>query len=229
MVGVQPFGGEGLSGTGPKAGGPLYLVHLLGLTNPPPERLGLVRRPGGDVLPAAFDALEAWAAAPGREALAEVCRAYRTATLLGWEARLPGPTGETNRLSFAPRGEVLCRAGDEAALLEQLAAALACGNTPVLDAGVRLPVGLPAEVAGRVQRLAPGETRAVAAVLAAGDDGRLAAIRREAAAAGGALQPVIGADPLTERYPLHRLCVERVMTVNTTAAGGNTSLMTLAG
>ena len=25
MVGVQPFGGEGLSGTGPKAGGPHYL------------------------------------------------------------------------------------------------------------------------------------------------------------------------------------------------------------
>lgn len=29
VVGVQPFGGEGLSGTGPKAGGPLYLQRLL--------------------------------------------------------------------------------------------------------------------------------------------------------------------------------------------------------
>lgn len=28
VVGVQPFGGEGLSGTGPKAGGPNYLQHL---------------------------------------------------------------------------------------------------------------------------------------------------------------------------------------------------------
>jgi RHH-type proline utilization regulon transcriptional repressor/proline dehydrogenase/delta 1-pyrroline-5-carboxylate dehydrogenase len=28
VVGVQPFGGEGLSGTGPKAGGPLYLQRL---------------------------------------------------------------------------------------------------------------------------------------------------------------------------------------------------------
>ena len=28
VVGVQPFGGEGLSGTGPKAGGPHYLYHL---------------------------------------------------------------------------------------------------------------------------------------------------------------------------------------------------------
>ena len=28
VVGVQPFGGEGLSGTGPKAGGPNYLQRL---------------------------------------------------------------------------------------------------------------------------------------------------------------------------------------------------------
>jgi len=28
VVGVQPFGGQGLSGTGPKAGGPLYLPRL---------------------------------------------------------------------------------------------------------------------------------------------------------------------------------------------------------
>ncbi|MBU2409994.1 MAG: trifunctional transcriptional regulator/proline dehydrogenase/L-glutamate gamma-semialdehyde dehydrogenase, partial [Gammaproteobacteria bacterium] len=29
VVGVQPFGGEGLSGTGPKAGGPLYMARML--------------------------------------------------------------------------------------------------------------------------------------------------------------------------------------------------------
>src|SRR5208337_232438 len=29
VVGVQPFGGHALSGTGPKAGGPLYLKRLL--------------------------------------------------------------------------------------------------------------------------------------------------------------------------------------------------------
>jgi delta 1-pyrroline-5-carboxylate dehydrogenase len=28
VVGVQPFGGEGLSGTGPKAGGPHYLARF---------------------------------------------------------------------------------------------------------------------------------------------------------------------------------------------------------
>jgi RHH-type proline utilization regulon transcriptional repressor/proline dehydrogenase/delta 1-pyrroline-5-carboxylate dehydrogenase len=29
VVGVQPFGGEGLSGTGPKAGGPNYLLRFV--------------------------------------------------------------------------------------------------------------------------------------------------------------------------------------------------------
>jgi RHH-type proline utilization regulon transcriptional repressor/proline dehydrogenase/delta 1-pyrroline-5-carboxylate dehydrogenase len=28
VVGSQPFGGEGLSGTGPKAGGPHYLLRF---------------------------------------------------------------------------------------------------------------------------------------------------------------------------------------------------------
>jgi RHH-type proline utilization regulon transcriptional repressor/proline dehydrogenase/delta 1-pyrroline-5-carboxylate dehydrogenase len=45
VVGVQPFGGHGLSGTGPKAGGPLYLRRLL--AHCPPAAL-----PQGDqVLP----------------------------------------------------------------------------------------------------------------------------------------------------------------------------------
>jgi RHH-type proline utilization regulon transcriptional repressor/proline dehydrogenase/delta 1-pyrroline-5-carboxylate dehydrogenase len=39
VVGVQPFGGEGLSGTGPKAGGPLYLYRLL--ANRPENALGV--------------------------------------------------------------------------------------------------------------------------------------------------------------------------------------------
>jgi RHH-type proline utilization regulon transcriptional repressor/proline dehydrogenase/delta 1-pyrroline-5-carboxylate dehydrogenase len=29
VVGVQPFGGRGLSGTGPKAGGPNYLLRFV--------------------------------------------------------------------------------------------------------------------------------------------------------------------------------------------------------
>ncbi len=231
VVGVQPFGGEGLSGTGPKAGGPLYLVRLLGLGDVPPEALGLQRRPAGEALPApcaALDALEAWAEGRGRGALAQVCRDDRGASLLGWEAWLPGPTGESNRLHFVPRGAVLCRAGSEAALLAQLAAALATGNTPLLPAAAPLPPDLPAAVTRHLRQLAPGERAACVAVLAEGEAEALAAIRRELAARDGALVPVIGPDPASGRYPLHRLCGERVLTVNTAAAGGNAALMTLA-
>ncbi|KAF1045999.1 trifunctional transcriptional regulator/proline dehydrogenase/L-glutamate gamma-semialdehyde dehydrogenase [Xylophilus sp.] len=47
VVGVQPFGGEGLSGTGPKAGGPLYLHRLLA-TGPAPGQTQLLPGPTGE-------------------------------------------------------------------------------------------------------------------------------------------------------------------------------------
>ena len=55
VVGVQPFGGRGLSGTGPKAGGPLYLGRLLrAVPAQPPAYRPLPEETAGD-LPQAFD------------------------------------------------------------------------------------------------------------------------------------------------------------------------------
>jgi RHH-type proline utilization regulon transcriptional repressor/proline dehydrogenase/delta 1-pyrroline-5-carboxylate dehydrogenase len=48
VVGVQPFGGHGLSGTGPKAGGPLYVRRLLSECPPLPLE-GLVGELSGPV------------------------------------------------------------------------------------------------------------------------------------------------------------------------------------
>jgi RHH-type proline utilization regulon transcriptional repressor/proline dehydrogenase/delta 1-pyrroline-5-carboxylate dehydrogenase len=66
VVGVQPFGGHGLSGTGPKAGGPLYVQRLLSqrppletpsgeLVGPVGERNLYALRPKGAVLCIAGD------------------------------------------------------------------------------------------------------------------------------------------------------------------------------
>ena len=66
VVGVQPFGGHGLSGTGPKAGGPLYVHRLLSqrpsiavaqgeLSGPVGERNTYDRRPKGTILCVASD------------------------------------------------------------------------------------------------------------------------------------------------------------------------------
>ena len=61
VVGSQPFGGEGLSGTGPKAGGPHYLSRFLA-GEKPPQRGSSSGWPGGSsvaaaTLQAALDAL----------------------------------------------------------------------------------------------------------------------------------------------------------------------------
>jgi RHH-type proline utilization regulon transcriptional repressor/proline dehydrogenase/delta 1-pyrroline-5-carboxylate dehydrogenase len=69
VVGVQPFGGHGLSGTGPKAGGPLYVLRLLSqrpsmsvaageLPGPVGERNTYGERPKGTILCVATDAAE---------------------------------------------------------------------------------------------------------------------------------------------------------------------------
>ena len=57
VVGVQPFGGEGKSGTGPKAGGPLYLKRLQ------KEAAPLLQRTRHSN--PALDALMGWAQANG--------------------------------------------------------------------------------------------------------------------------------------------------------------------
>ncbi|HSO43519.1 MAG TPA: bifunctional proline dehydrogenase/L-glutamate gamma-semialdehyde dehydrogenase PutA, partial [Rhodospirillales bacterium] len=84
MVGVQPFGGQGLSGTGPKAGGPSYLRRFSsylpadGDSAPRPAAPEAAKSAGGDgimfgraELGAAFRSVaagwEAWAATPAAE------------------------------------------------------------------------------------------------------------------------------------------------------------------
>ena len=53
---MQPFGGRGLSGTGPKAGGPLYLARLLAVS--PPVAAGTA--PAPEKRPAAAEAFADW-------------------------------------------------------------------------------------------------------------------------------------------------------------------------
>jgi len=182
VVGVQPFGGHGLSGTGPKAGGPLYLRRL-------------VRGPSA---PAALIA----------------------------PIGLPGPTGESNRLEFHPRGVVACIASEERALLAQLKAALAAGNTALLP---RDPLSLRVGKSLGDERIVFADAvdpAAVDAVLLDVDRERARRVRGEFAAAAGRIVPIVvpGADG---RYDGTRLVVERTVTVNTAAAGGNAALLSL--
>ncbi|GJE43040.1 trifunctional transcriptional regulator/proline dehydrogenase/L-glutamate gamma-semialdehyde dehydrogenase [Methylobacterium soli] len=225
VVGVQPFGGHGLSGTGPKAGGPLYLRRLLASGSPEP-RLADQAETGIGPWPAAARAWADWLRARGQPAAIP-------RSLLGREITLPGPVGETNLYAFHPRGSVLCAAQTQAAMLAQVAAALATGNRAV----VRAPESARAALADLPSSLRPwiaveaaGDLDAVAAVLWQGPAPALIALAGTLARRPGPIVPIHVARPDAAgetSYPLAWLLTERATSINTSAAGGNASLMAL--
>ncbi|MEY1556428.1 bifunctional proline dehydrogenase/L-glutamate gamma-semialdehyde dehydrogenase PutA [Yoonia sp. R2331] len=118
IVGSQPFGGEGLSGTGPKAGGPHYLPRFTA--------------PATAATAGQFD----------QDAdIAALTKQLNTATPPAPQPvrDLPGPTGESNRLHAMPRGPVLCLGPGAAAAQAQADSVTALGGTAVMAQG-NLPV-----------------------------------------------------------------------------------------
>ena len=161
VVGSQPFGGSGLSGTGPKAGGPMYMPRFA--SNPP-------------------------------------------ASPPDFPNNMPGPTGESNRLTAHSRGTILC-VGPQA---ETHAAQItALGGTPDIRADITDDILLSANIV---------------AVHFSGDDTTARAIEQTLAKRGGAIVPLL-MGPISPADVLH----ERHVCVDTTAAGGNAALLAEVG
>ncbi|MCS3457916.1 trifunctional transcriptional regulator/proline dehydrogenase/L-glutamate gamma-semialdehyde dehydrogenase [Aeromonas sp. BIGb0445] len=239
VVGVQPFGGEGLSGTGPKAGGPLYMYRLLA-TRPQDAVASQLRQESGasqqtEATKPALQALRNWATKQA-PALVTLCDQYAKLAQSGLTQVLVGPTGERNTYSLLPRERVLCLAADDneakADLLAQLAACLAVG-TEVLwqDNAERrtLLASLPTEVQQRIQLVGDWANSDIGfdALLHHGDSDQLIEVSKLAAARPGAIVGVHGLHRGETDIPLERLLIEHALSVNTAAAGGNASLMTI--
>jgi len=233
VVGVQPFGGEGLSGTGPKAGGPLYLYRLL--ARAPADAMARALAAGSvdespplDVASPLRD-LQRWAGAKGT-GMAAVCVRFERASRVGVASLLAGPTGERNVYTLVPRDAVLCLAGDERDRLVQLAAVLAVGSRALWPSEwAPLRLRLPEAVRQRID-LVDDWTSAQArfdAVLHHGSADELLGIAAVLASRVGPIVGVEGSPPGETALPLERLVVERALSVNTAAAGGNAALMTL--
>lgn len=234
VVGVQPFGGEGLSGTGPKAGGPLYLLRLLAArpAEAPRRAARTLGQAGGDPpAPAqAFSALLAWAREQGDDALIRACHALAEHSPAGPARELPGPTGERNLYTLAPRPRVLCLADASADRLLQTAAVLVTGGQAVWPASAqhdwaRLPVAVLSQVAVAADWRQPDTP--FDAVLLHGDGPRTLQVAQQLAARPGPIVGLTALPPGCADVPLERLMTERALSVNTAAAGGNASLMTL--
>ncbi len=227
VVGVQPFGGQGLSGTGPKAGGPLYLRRLLSAC--PAVDAGSEAAPDGAVLDWIGHLDRA-----GETAAASRCRALALRAPSGRQM-LPGPVGEENVYALHPRGTVLCVPLTPLGLAVQVGAALATGNDVAVraSADMTLLARLPDALARHVRQVrGEGTDFSFQAVLFEGDGDGLLALDTALAHREGPLVAVHGLSPAElaagADYPLEWLLHERVVSTNTAAAGGNASLMTLA-
>ncbi|WP_354279469.1 trifunctional transcriptional regulator/proline dehydrogenase/L-glutamate gamma-semialdehyde dehydrogenase [Sphingomonas sp. PvP056] len=230
VVGVQPFGGRGLSGTGPKAGGPMYLTRLVHAA-----QTAVVSATGGDPV---ARVLATWLGAQGEPEMAAAVGAIADRSRLGYEVELAGPVGEINRYALHPRGRIAVIARTAHGLWRQIGAVLATGNHAVVIPGGPLavaPAGLPASVAARIVWPTRGlaEVDALAGALVEGGAADVAAASRALAARDGAIVSLHGASSAdvvarADAYPLDLLCEEVSVSINTTAAGGNASLMTLA-
>ncbi len=242
VVGVQPFGGEGLSGTGPKAGGPMYLLHLLARRPMQAARLAVAAgssRPSmavrgiGAVEPVsaeALGALRAWALADGASRLAAQCDQAVAESPVGHWLALPGPTGEANLYRVLPREAVLCLADSDADRLTQLAAVLAVGSHAVWPIEARPMFDrLPAEVRESISIAADWQQPTVHfdAVLQHGAPEALLATTAALAQRPGAIVGLTGLRPGEANVPQERLVIERSLSINTAAAGGNASLMAI--
>ncbi|WP_203309308.1 trifunctional transcriptional regulator/proline dehydrogenase/L-glutamate gamma-semialdehyde dehydrogenase [Sphingomonas beigongshangi] len=221
VVGVQPFGGRGLSGTGPKAGGPLYLGRLVaGAPLPPP-----IASDHAD--PAARD-FAVWLEERGDVAGARQVRDAIAASLLGAQTELEGPVGETNVYALHPRGRVLLMPQTRAGLVEQLGAALAGGNDPVVVAEDDLRSALqplPDSVAHRLRW--SRDWRRESAYAGALIEGDAATVAEALAALAELPGPIVLPQASGAGYRLDWLVEEVSTSINTTAAGGNASLMVL--
>jgi RHH-type transcriptional regulator, proline utilization regulon repressor / proline dehydrogenase / delta 1-pyrroline-5-carboxylate dehydrogenase len=183
VVGSQPFGGEGMSGTGPKAGGPAYLARFT--RSAPPD------------LPAT----------PGATNEATIRAALSFAPPVSGPVAthdLPGPTGESNRLSDWARDPLLCLGPSPEAALAQAEAVRRLGGR-----AIEAP-GLPADA---LQRLT-----GFSGALWWGQGGRDHA--RALASRNGPILPLIGDMPDTAHAVL-----ERHVCIDTTASGGNAQLL----
>ncbi|HHS1394171.1 TPA: bifunctional proline dehydrogenase/L-glutamate gamma-semialdehyde dehydrogenase PutA [Neisseria meningitidis] len=223
VVGVQPFGGHGLSGTGPKAGGSFYLQKLTRAGEWVAPTLSQI----GQADEAALKRLEALVHklpfnAEEKKAAAAALGHARIRTLRRAETVLTGPTGERNSISWHAPKRVWIHGGSTVQAFAALTELAASGVQAVVEPDSPL-ASYTADLEGLLLVNGKPETVGISHVAALSplDSAR----KQELAAHDGALIRVL---PSENGLDILQVFEEISCSVNTTAAGGNASLMAVA-
>ncbi len=120
---------------------------------------------------------------------------------------LPGPTGESNRLTLLARPPLLCAGPGEDTVAAQVQAVTSLGGTALAATGAMTPDQIAAQ-------------GGISGVLWWGDEETARAIDLALAGRDGPIVPLIPGKP-----DLTRVRAERHLCIDTTAAGGNAALL----
>ncbi len=250
VVGVQPFGGEGLSGTGPKAGGPNYMKRLS--KTPRPVSISETIKSGqaplensitftslketlegaklcATILEAAFLENRIFNMFPKDSDFQHIAEEFREAI------DLPGPTGETNQLRHFPRGVLLCEADDQVEeLIHQIKTCLATGNFPIIVASDKTvanvkselnTIKLPKKIDLPFFQIHPNQVQQLLTYDIDGlvsDSANKYELAKILLIQEGPIRPILSAYD-----DMYRFGVERTLTIDISAAGGNATLLAL--
>ena len=267
IVESQPFGGKKLSGTGPKAGGPHYLLRFL-KHKEYPHNINMIsanKKPGnlqqteyGEITDNSDqNNVSNETAQSSIQQIPELLRSipasldfcqHEIVQAIGFVQShfhptidLPGPTGESNRLSMEPVGTVLCLQGNnEAFWVAQTVQSLLLGNSVTMAGG-----NASIHCKALSQWLAVNSTKdklqaidanlstellseyissaEIDAVAVADDPANMRKIRQLLSMRDGPIITV--ANTLFDISPL---VSEKSLCIDTTAAGGNASLLASA-
>ena len=225
VVGVQPFGGEGLSGTGPKAGGPLYLYRLVNTHAQPQSQLSkkVVNFSLVDNFVNCLNKLNLTAEQVA--ALTNLAAKLKQHSPLIEQVNLPGPTGERNFMLFAARGYVGCLANSLYDYCVQVIHAYATGNQVIMPVdGVADALGSHLPKSSYYSHDLT-TVNLIHAVLVSADYTDIAKFKLDLAKRDSLLTHILPA--VNGGYNLHLLVTERTVSINVTATGGNVQLMSI--
>ena len=198
VVGSQPFGGEGMSGTGPKAGGPHYVPKFMRT----PLKLHQVVEGN---------------AAHKANVQSKLTQLAQTPQRVLSKSDLPGPTGESNRLSTISRGTILCLGPTSDDAQKQAEIAQECGcETLIIVPNAK---GKNA-IDGFLSRDLLTELNHFDGVALWSIEDDLNLARQALANRRGAILPLMASSDMA-----HQCIIERHICIDTTAAGGNASLL----